>query len=126
MTFKLVFFLYVLSFISCKLYSGDGIEVTLENTSSSIIHDVEIGTSEELATIKYIKLEPGEKIDSFLSMKENKSDGDYQIKFTRPNGKKENIKAGYYTNGGSLETTMHINIKEDTVLVSFSGTETIF
>jgi hypothetical protein len=51
---------------------------------------------------------------------DNKTGGSYSKHYTLPHGKKENIDAGYYTNGARLEKSMFIDIKSDTILVTFS------
>jgi hypothetical protein len=115
-----MFLVYVLILISCKPYTEKGIAVIVKNSSSSTIHDTEIGTSEKLSTINNVILNPGKEINSFLKMKENKTDGSYIILYTLANGKKENIDAGYYTNGAPIERSMYIDIQRDTTLVTFS------
>lgn len=116
-----MFFVYVLILLSCSQHTDKGIEVTVKNSSSSTIHDIEIGTSEKLSTINDVTLNPGKKKSFFLSMKENKTDGFYSIQFTLPDGRKENIAAGYYTNGAPMEKSMYIDIQSDTTLVTFGS-----
>jgi hypothetical protein len=118
--YQFMYLVYVIILLSCKHLTEKGIQVTVKNSSSSTINEIEIGTSEKLATINYVKLNPGKEKNTLLTMKDNKTDGTYSIQYTLPDGKKENINAGYYTNGAPLEGSMFIDIKSDTTLVTFS------
>ncbi|RZK65386.1 MAG: hypothetical protein EOO85_28390 [Pedobacter sp.] len=112
---------FVLILLGCERQTDEGIKITVENNTSLPIHDLEIGTTEELDTIKILKLNPKEEIDSVLLMEENKLDGSYTIKFTRSDNQKEQIKRGYYTNGAPLEKSMLIDIQSDTTIITFGS-----
>ncbi len=106
---------------SCNL-SKSGIEVTIENKSDFTIENLIFSTSENLAELKFDKIEPNENVSDFLTMKDNKIDGSYVLKFTQ-NGKKKTQHYGYYTNGGTLDKWVEFKIKNDTVIRKFSGTK---
>lgn len=53
-------------------------------------------------------------------MKDNQSDGSYILEFSRDNGKKEHIVAGYYTNGAFPNKWIKFKIESDTTIVSYS------
>ena len=88
---KLLIGILILTLNSCHLIGkGNGIELAIENKSD------------------------------FLTMKDNKSDGNYVLEFTR-NGKKEIQGYGYYTNGGALDKWVEFEIENDTITKRFSG-----
>ena len=109
-------------FTACNRRSSTGISVKVKNNSNAEIRGLRITTSEQLAAINTRSLKENEDLEGFLNMNDNRTDGSYVISFTRKNGKTERFSRGYYTNGGSLETNMQVEIKADTTLVSFSGT----
>ncbi|MFI5450792.1 hypothetical protein ACHMWN_01420 [Pedobacter sp. UC225_61] len=51
-------------------------------------------------------------------MTKNKIDGEYRLTYKK-NGKYHFAKGGYYTNGRSLNYSMNIVIKSDTVFIKF-------
>ena len=81
------------------------------------ITDVKFYTSEQLQIADFDRIEAAKSVSDFLSMKDNQGDGHYILEFTRSDGKKEIQTAGYYTNGGSLNSWIHFEIKSDTILV---------
>lgn len=113
----------LLTLNSCHLIGKkNGIEFTIENKSDFPIENVKFTTSENLAQLKFDKIETNGNVSDFLTMKANKSDGNYVLEFTR-NGKKEIQGYGYYTNGGALDNWVEIEIANDTVTWNFSGME---
>lgn len=111
----------ILTLNSCHLIGkGNGIEFTIENKSDFPIENVRFSTSENLAELKFDKIKPNRDISEFLTMKNNKSDGNYVLEFTQ-NGKKKTQGYGYYTNGGALDKWVEFEIKNDTVTQKFSG-----
>ena len=110
----------VLTLNSCYLFRENGIEVEIENNSDTSISDVKFSTSEDLNSVDFATIDPDEKVSDFLKMTDNKSDGSYVLKFTRANGKEEISGAGYYTNGGSLDSRVIFKIEKDTVYASTS------
>ncbi|WP_338359021.1 hypothetical protein [Yeosuana marina] len=72
--------------------------------------------------LEFDKIEPNQTVERFLDMTNNqKGDGAYGLIFERENGKKEQTVGGYYTNGGSLDRKVECEIKNDTILMKFSG-----
>lgn len=116
-----MFIMYLLLVTSCKGRTEKGVEVRIENNSSSIVHDLEISTSERYVKLKKRSLHPAEVVEAFLPMEKNKRDGDYLVGLTRHGAKKEIHMAGYYTNGSPFERTMKVDIQNDTVLITFDG-----
>ena len=118
---KILFGILILTLNSCHLIGkGNGIEFTIENKSDFPIENVRFTTSENLAELKFDKIEPNANVSDFLNMKDNKIDGSYVLEFTR-NGKKETQGYGYYTNGGALDKWVEFEIENDTVTRKFSG-----
>jgi len=118
---KILFGVLILTLNSCNLIGkGNGIKFTIENKSDLPIENVRFTTSENLAELKFDKIEPHENVSDFLTMKDNKSDGSYVLEFTRVNGKKESQGYGYYTNGGALDKWIEFEIKNDTITPKFS------
>ncbi|NDK55413.1 hypothetical protein [Pontibacter fetidus] len=105
---------------SCYLFRENGIEVEIENNSAAPIYDVKFTTSEKLNSVDFAAISTNERVSDFLRMSENKIDGSYVLEFTRENGEKEISKAGYYTNGGSLDSRVVFKIEKDTVFASTS------
>ncbi|MEZ4796055.1 MAG: hypothetical protein R2785_02690 [Flavobacteriaceae bacterium] len=122
MTKKFYVFILFLTLNSCYLLKENGIDFEIVNQSNVEITNVKFTTSEKLNNIEIEKIVPNEVISEFLSMKYNKTDGAYFLEFTRSNGKKEIVKSGYYTNGGSLDRWVKFVEEKDTVVVEFSGT----
>ena len=118
---KILIGILILSLNSCHLIGkGNGIEFKIENKSDFPIENVRFTTSENLVEMKFDKIEPNGNVSDFLTMKDNKSDGSYVLKFIR-NGKKEIQGYGYYTNGGALDNWVEFEIQNDTVTREFSG-----
>ncbi len=104
--------------ISCspiEEYFGvyDRIEIAVENASDDIIENIVISTTGKCAEIKFESLEMGECDSASLSLKDNKNDGQYIIKFTRKGEESEEHELGYYSNGISLEKILTIKISND-------------
>ena len=85
---ELLFGLIVLYLTSCK-FTEKGISFVIQNESMFKLEKVEFSTSENIAVMKFNKLEPKESVSDFLSMEDNRSDGTYVLEFVR-NGKKRN------------------------------------
>lgn len=105
---------------SCYLFRENGVEVEIENNSDQPISDVKFKTTENLNSVDFAKINPDENVSDFLKMSDNKSDGSYILEFTRENGKTEISGAGYYTNGGSLDSRIFFKVEKDTVFASTS------
>jgi hypothetical protein len=103
---------------SCYLFRENGIEFEIENNSDTPISDVKFTTSEYLNSVDFTIINSDEKVSDFLKMSKNKLDGNYVLKFTRENGKKEIIGSGYYTNGSPLDSRVNFKIEKDTVFVT--------
>lgn len=118
---KIFIGILILTLNSCQFIGkGKGIEFTIENKSDFQIENVKFSTSENLAEFKFDNIKPNENVSSFLTMKDNKNDGNYVLEFTR-NGKKVTRGYGYYTNGGALDKWVEFKIQNDTVIQNFSG-----
>jgi len=118
---KLAILLIALTFNSCFFNKKNGIEVKIKNVSNQPISNVEFTTSEKLNSVKFNKIEPNKSVMGFLSMKKNKTDGSYLLKFDRSNGEKQVKGGGYYTNGTSLDHWVDFIIKNDTIIVNFDA-----
>ena len=116
----IILLIVITSLTSCHFFSGNGIEVKIENNSRTLITDVEFTTTENLNSIKINQIEPGESINDFLNMKDNQSDGGYILNFKTANGEIKQSGAGYYTNGGSLDNRIIFLIENDTVIARTS------
>lgn len=124
MYFKPRYFLLIILFTtsvitSCILYSPNGIEVQIKNNSDKIIQNVVFSTTENLDSLMFYTIKPGEKVKGFLSMKENKSDGSYTLVYEDFQKNKFEIERGYYTNGGSSDNLVEFDIRKDTSFVKF-------
>jgi len=117
---KLYAIVIILILSSCNSNNGNGIKIEIRNNSDQQITKVKFYTSEKLAIAEIDKIESNESVSSFLTMKNNRSDGGYILEFTRADGKKEIIGCGYYTNGAPLNNIAKFEIKKDTTLSSFS------
>ena len=118
---KLTVLILLLTFISCN-YGKNGIIAKIKNSSDKTIRNV-IFLSDGSTKLEFEKIKPNETVEEFLDMTNNqKEDGAYGIIFERKNGKKEQTVGGYYTNGGSLNRKVFCEIKNDTILMKFSGT----
>ncbi len=111
----------ILTLNSCFMFKENGIEMKIQNDSSEPITNVKFTTTEKLDVIRIDRIEPNKSVTEFLSMRKNKTDGDYSLTFTRADGKKEKSGGGYYTNGGSLDHWVDFTVKNDTTIVKFDG-----
>jgi len=119
---KILLGILILFLNSCHFIGkGNGINFTIENKSDFPIENVKFTTSEHLTVMEFDKIEQNKNISDFLSMKNNKSDGEYILEFTRMNGKKVSKGYGYYTNGGALDSSVKFEIKNDTITKKFSS-----
>lgn len=96
---KIILIVLLLTLNSCYQFKENGIQFSIKNKSNFSIKNVKFTTSEKLNTIAFNKIEPDESVDSFLSMKNNKTDGSYILEFTDINGNKKSESFGYYSNG---------------------------
>lgn len=112
---KILLIIAILIIHSCYLFKENGIEVEIKNNSNTPITDIKFTTTENLNSITYKRIEKDESMEDFLEMKENRSDGSYMLEFKRINGKLETRGAGYYTNGGALDSRILCEIRNDTV-----------
>lgn len=118
----ILFGILILTLNSCHLIrKEDVIKFMIKNNSDFPIENVRFTTSENLAEFKFDKIKPNESVSDFLTMKENKSDGSYMLEFNRMNGKEESKAYGYYTNGGTLDSWIELEIKNDTIIPKYSG-----
>ena len=117
---KLTFLILILTLISCN-YGKNGITTEIKNSSDKTIRNVTF-SSDGNTKLEFDKIEPNETIEKFLDMTNNqKGDGAYVLRFERENSKVEQTVGGYYTNGGSLDRKVVCEIKNDTILMKFSG-----
>jgi hypothetical protein len=118
---KLTLAILLLTLISCN-YGKNGITAEIKNSSDKTIRNVTF-LSDGNTKLEFDKIEPNQTVEEFLDMTNNqKGDGAYGLIFKRENGKREQTVGGYYTNGGSLNRKVVCEIKNDTVLMKFSGT----
>ncbi|MCP4977681.1 MAG: hypothetical protein GY931_16140 [Maribacter sp.] len=79
-------------------------------------------SSDVNTNLEFDKIKPNETVKKFLDMTNNQNgDGAYLLRFERENGKTEQTVGGYYTNGMSLDRKVWCEIKNDTVIMKFSG-----
>lgn len=104
---------------SCSKVNDNGLNFNIKNTSDDAISNITISTSEFLEKKNFEVLEKDLNHSDFLSMKDNKFDGNYILTFTRANGENDSINFGYYSNGICLNKRIEIEIKIDTVLTKF-------
>ena len=118
---KLTSIILFLTLISCN-YGKNGITAEIKNSSDKIIRSM-IFSSDKNTKLQFDKIEPNQTVKKFLDMTDNqKGDGTYFFTFEREDGKKEYTGGGYYTNGGSLDRKVTCEVKNDTILLKFSGT----
>jgi len=118
---KLVIILIGLCLTSCILFTEDGVDVEIVNNSDHPIHNIKFYTTEELTILTYDTIKVNQKVEEFLSMKKNKTDGGYVFECTRVNGEKIEDGGGYYTNGAEIERRVSIEVRNDTTMINFSG-----
>ena len=117
---KLTFLILLLILISCN-YGKNGITTEITNFSNKTIQNVTF-SSDGKTKLEFDKIEPNETVEKFLDMTNNqKGDGAYVLRIERENSKAEQTVGGYYTNGGSLDRKVVCEIKNDTILMKFSG-----
>ncbi|MGJ5641362.1 hypothetical protein [Formosa sp. S-31] len=117
---ELTFTIFLLMFISCN-YGKNGITAKIKNSSDKTIRNVTF-LSDENTKLEFDKIKPDQTVEKFLDMTNNhKGDGAYRLIIQRENGSKEQTVNGYYTNGGSLDRKVECEIKNDTILMKFSG-----
>ncbi|TVZ47445.1 hypothetical protein JM82_2052 [Olleya sp. Hel_I_94] len=117
---RLTFIILILTMISCN-YGKNGITAEIKNSSDKSIRNV-VFLSDKNTKLEFEKIEPNETVEKFLDMTKNqKGDGAYGLSFKRENGQKEYRGGGYYTNGGSLDRKVECEIKNDTIIMKFSG-----
>lgn len=118
---KLISILFLLTLTSCH-YGKNGILVEIKNKSDRTIHNVTF-SSDANTKLEFERIEPNESVEKFLDMTNNqKGDGSYGLIFQRENGNKEQTGGGYYTNGASLDRKVVCEVRNDTILMKFSGT----
>ena len=105
--------------VSCHLLQEKGIAFKITNSAEFPITDVKISTSENLESVTFASIQKNESQEGFLSMKDNKMDGDYTLSYTRKDGSTAAISSGYYTNGGALDNYTRFEITNDSTLVKF-------
>ena len=71
---RILYFLIIMSIISCFLFRSAGIELTIVNKSEFPIGNVEFTTSERLNVLKFDEIESNQVIRGYLEMKNNKTD----------------------------------------------------
>lgn len=113
---RTIFYLVVLSSLfSCNSINNT-VEISIINNSDKIIKNVKCYTSESKEGVTFALLNPYEKADKHLSMKKNKTDGNYILEFTNENGETIKHIDSYYTNGKTLSNTIIFEIQNDTVI----------
>jgi hypothetical protein len=106
---------------SCDFRGEKGVEFAIKNDSGNEISNVTLTTSEKSEHVLLDNIGPDETKKGFLPMTSNKTDGAYIVTFRGTASESHSYSAGYYTNGGPLESSMTIQIQPDTVLFSFNG-----
>lgn len=114
---KLILVLSLISLNSCYLFQENGIDFKIINNSDLPISDVKFSTTENLDSATFRTIEADQSEKGFLSMKNNRSDGSYTLSFKRKDGSQVESGGGYYTNGGSLDSWIRFEIKNDTILM---------
>ncbi|MBT8245147.1 hypothetical protein [Winogradskyella sp.] len=104
--------------MSCFPLKKDGTDIIIENKTNSTLKNITITTSEMVRTIYVDSIDKEKSLTKFLSMKNNKTDGTYIISY-EINDITKQVKNGYYTNGGSLNSSIKFIIEKDTTLVKF-------
>lgn len=110
----------MLSLTSCSFFDRQGIKVEITNNSTEQISDINFTTSEQLDIVHLDHLAPKATVTEFLSMKDNKIDGNYSLTFKRGNGEHEMMKAGYYSNGTAINRKIIYSIEQDSTSVEFT------
>jgi len=114
---KIFYFLLLLIIGSCNFIDNE-IRVSIINNSDKTIKNVKCYTSEKKEGLTFASLKPSDKIDDFLSMNGNKTDGHYILEYTNEKGETIKHTNGYYTNGKSLNNRIIFEIQNDTVIYS--------
>lgn len=119
---KTILLLLILTLNSCHyIGNGNGVDFEIKNNSDETITDIKIYTSEKIEIVSIEKIEHNKSVSNYLPMKENKSDGNYQIEFKLKNGSTKKSNGGYYTNGGALDSWIEFDIRNDTIKYKSSG-----
>ncbi|TMM53726.1 hypothetical protein FEE95_17665 [Maribacter algarum] len=116
---KAAFVLLLITICSCNFTKEKGIAFKIKNSSDATITAVKISTSEDFESITFDSIQKNKSKEGFLSMKNNKMDGDYTLSYIRKNGSAAGISGGYYTNGRPLDSYIHFEITNDNTLVKF-------
>ncbi len=118
-TFRFVFPLcMVMLFTACRdLTKGKGIEVQVSNQSGSLVSEVSVSTSEKLDSLVFPAIKNSNERSGRLSMKDNRTDGSYVLRFKRSDGNYHTLSCGYFTNGAPMDLAVSYIIDNDTVLV---------
>ncbi|NIK92572.1 hypothetical protein GZ212_10465 [Mangrovimonas sp. CR14] len=115
-SFKLFLFLLLLS--SCD-FGRKGIEVKVENTTKSTLHNISVIASPQSYVI-FDSIAPNETTTKFLDMKEtNILDGSFTLNFTYPDGEKATQTFGYHNNGFPNNYLICCKINKMTAYVAF-------
>ena len=111
----------LLWYCACHFPKENGVNIRIKNDSDLPITNLKFYTSEKLDSVRFNKIEARKSRTGFLSMKNNKTDGSYVLELTRDDETNDSYSGGYYTNGGSLENKVIIEVKQDTAIFEFSG-----
>lgn len=118
---KLTFLILIFTLTSCN-YGRNGITAKIKNSSDKNIRNV-IFSTDGNTKLEFDIIDSKESVEKFLGMTSNlKGDGAYVLSFERENGKKEQIVGGYHANGSPSDRKVEYEIKNDTILMKFSGT----
>lgn len=119
---KLLGLILIFVLIAC-VNSGNGITVSIVNSSDHAIHNVEFSTDEN-TFLKFDHIPAKGGVKAFLDMSNNhKGDGAYVIEFERMDGKREHKVGGYYTNGAALNRYVLCTVEKDSILMTFENLE---
>jgi len=113
----LIYLLFIV--VSCN-FLKDGIEIEISNNSKVPLKNLKFSTSENKEVLTFKELKSGEKINEFLSMKDNKTDGSFSLEFTNQKGEIKKLTAGYYSNGKPLDNKIIFMIQNDTTLIKIN------
>ena len=108
-------------FTSCKSNEEKGIMFRIQNESDTPISTIIFTTSEELNSAEFDVIEKTKSITGFLSIRDNKTDGNYVLQFTRADGKMTVQDYAYYSNGMPFDPWATFQIKNDTVVAKFGN-----
>lgn len=100
---------------SCKDKVKAKFEVT--NSSEKSIDSISVKASNDNSNIEYFTLHPGESKIYWLDMSDLKVDGNYQLSYKKDSDNFKEKSFGYFSNGLSLEETIKIEIRKDTLTI---------